>query len=90
MSVHHLKVIQPYYDQLYLGLKHFELRRFDRDYKVGDILVLQEYDPNTSQFSGSNIEKQVTMVLSNCAHFGLMDGYCIMSIVDYNPFPTSH
>lgn len=37
----------------------FEVRRNDRDFKVGDYLVLKEYDPNTEKYSGEEITVQI-------------------------------
>ena len=84
-QVHHLKTIDPYFSQVYVGLKNFELRKNDRDFKVGDILVLEEYDIKTETYTGSAVQKVVTMVLEDCPHFGLMPGYCILSMIDYKP-----
>lgn len=42
MNKHYLKTVQPYFDAIDQGLKTFEIRKNDRDFKVGDILVLLE------------------------------------------------
>lgn len=83
MTVHHLKTIEPYYSLVYLGLKTMELRYNDRDFKIGDILVLEQFVDG--QLTGLHVERLVTNVLTDAKQFGLMDGYCIMSIKPYKP-----
>ena len=41
---HCLKTIQPYFADVENGTKTFEVRKNDRNFKIGDILFLQEYD----------------------------------------------
>ena len=40
MKVRELKLNTEYYDDVKKGLKTFEVRKNDRDFKVGDILSL--------------------------------------------------
>ena len=42
-TVHLLKSIQPYFDLFAQQIKGFELRKDDRNFKVGDILVQREW-----------------------------------------------
>lgn len=42
---HELKVHPKYFNRLVSGQKSFEIRKNDRDFQIGDILVLKEYDP---------------------------------------------
>lgn len=43
--IHELKTIQPFFDDVASGKKRFEVRKKDRDFKVGDYLALNEYIP---------------------------------------------
>lgn len=43
-KVHYLKTWPEFYDAILKGEKPFEIRRNDRDFRVGDFLVLQEFD----------------------------------------------
>jgi len=62
------------------GIKRHELRRNDRDYKRGDVLYLEEWDPQTGQYSGDSL---YCFVLYITHHFkGLKKDYVIMSISD--------
>lgn len=39
---HHLKCVHEFFDEVWLGNKSFELRKDDRGFSVGDVLVLHE------------------------------------------------
>lgn len=58
------------------------MRYNDRDFKVGDILVLEEYDPDAGLFTGASIRVKVSFILYGDADytFGVAPDYCIMSI----------
>ena len=61
------------------GLKTHEVRRVsDRDYRVGDRLRLQEFDPVTSNYSGRELVVRITYVTSSeipCALFRGLSAY---------------
>lgn len=63
MTVIKKKVWPEYFNDLTSGKKKFELRLNDFDVKEGDILLLEEWDPKTQQYTGRKIEKKVTYVL---------------------------
>ena len=67
------------------GKKSFELRKNDRGYALGDKLIIKGWDPNTEKYNGQEIEAEVTYILKG-GHFGLKQGYVIMSIevINYN------
>lgn len=44
------------------GKKKYDLRLNDFDAKEGDILVLEEWDPKTKEYTGRKIEKKITYV----------------------------
>lgn len=81
---HFLKTWPEYFDAIVSGEKRFELRKNDRDYRVGDRLDLAEFDPQGGHFTGREHTVQVTYVLQGGA-FGLPEGYAVMSIA---PVPT--
>lgn len=83
--VHTLKTIQPHFENLLNGIKTFELRKDDRPYATGNVLLLKEYDLQAKTYSGREIKMTVTHVLRNAPEFGLLPGYCILSI---KQFPT--
>ena len=59
---HEKKVWPEYFQKILDGKKTYELRLADWECKEGDILVLQEWDPEIKEFTGRTIEKEVTYV----------------------------
>lgn len=57
---HELKIVQEYFKAVKDGRKKFEIRKNDRDYNVGDILVLLEYDKYYEAFTGEKITVEIT------------------------------
>lgn len=45
MIEHELKCHPKYFQRLATGQKNFEIRENDRNYQVGDRLIIKEYDP---------------------------------------------
>jgi hypothetical protein len=62
-QTHELKTWPEYFAAVRVGLKDFEVRRWDRDFAVGDVLKLREYDPDTATYSGAYLTAVVTYVL---------------------------
>lgn len=90
--IHRLKTLQPYFDDVKSGKKSFEIRVNDRDYQVGDMLILEEYDNTdfTTGYTGQVIIKSVTYVLMDCSQYGLKDGYCILGLAENNWIPADY
>lgn len=78
MKVHELKTWPEEFKAVDNGIKTAEWRKNDRDYKVGDLLVLCEYEPSTMHYSGAEICVAVTHILHG-GKFGIPDGHIIMS-----------
>lgn len=75
---HVLKTLPEYFEAGFRGEKMFELRRDDRDFKVGDYILLKEWDGE--QFTGRMMAKKITYILRDCEQYGLKDGFCILSL----------
>ena len=82
MNIHCLKTWPEPFEALWEGLKTYEYRRDDRDFQVGDELVLQEWDPETEEYSGRSLKAKV-QYMSRGPDWGIPDGYCCMSIRAY-------
>jgi hypothetical protein len=79
MTRHDLKCWRVPFDEIRRKKKKFEFRFNDRDYKVGDELVLHEWDHIDKFFTGNVLyENYVISILTE--GFGLPEGYCIMSL----------
>jgi len=59
MKIIELKTWPEYFDLLISGEKNFEVRKNDHDFKVGDKLILQEWDPKTEKYTGHSTERYV-------------------------------
>lgn len=46
------------------GRKKFEIRLADFDVAEGDVLLLEEWDPQTEKYTGRKIEKRVSYIHS--------------------------
>lgn len=62
MKIHNLKTWPEYYEAVINGVKTFEARVNDRDFKVGDVLNLIEYDVNPKEYTGRNSYYLVTYI----------------------------
>lgn len=76
MKVHELKIEPKYFEAVKDGGKKFEIRKNDRDYKVGDILVLLEYDKYYEAFTG----EKITVEISYMTDYAQQDGYVVLGI----------
>lgn len=79
MATHELKTWPDLYDNVAIGIKPFEVRKNDRDYKSGDTLILRRFDPATNTYTGEQVEKTVTCILYG-GQFGIAEGYCVMGL----------
>ena len=80
-KTHELKTETEYFNEVVSGNKNFELRKNDRDFKVGDYLMLQDYNKETKTYTGRIFYKTISYVLENAPQFGLKEGYCILSLI---------
>lgn len=79
MQIHELKIIPKYFDDIKSDKKRFEIRKDDRDYKVGDLITLKEY--KDGQYTGKEINNiPIRYILRDATEYGLMDGYCILGL----------
>lgn len=76
-NIHTLKCIQPYFNLVWLGKKRAEIRKNDRNFKLGDIVYLQEYNPQKNSFTKYQIKIRITDILENFK--GIELGYCMFS-----------
>lgn len=56
------KIWPEYFEAVVSGKKKFELRLNDFEIEEGDALLLEEWDPETRQYTGRTTEKTVTYV----------------------------
>jgi hypothetical protein len=76
--VHDLKCWPIPFDAIMSGEKTFEWRKNDRDYRVGDILILHKYNPELDQYMGPVTKRKITHILKE--GFGIPEGYAVLSL----------
>lgn len=75
--IHELKIWPEFFKPVLTGEKTFEIRKDDRGYRAGDVLVLKEWTKQYG-YSGREITVQVTYLLSGSPW--TLPGYVVMSI----------
>jgi len=84
---HDLKTDSVVFEQTRLGVKNFEIRFNDRDFKVGDTLVLLETvhsgedmkDGRDLMYTKRKINKTVKYILEGGC-YGLAEGWVILAV----------
>lgn len=91
MTKHTLKLNDRYFDAVANGIKTFEIRKNDRDYKVGDTLVLKKvndeglYITYADHNLGINLDYEIKVAVTYILTHddfpdGIPEGYVVMSI----------
>lgn len=83
MKIHILKTWPQYFSRVESGQKTFEVRKNDRDFQVGDYLLLKEYDPDIKDFLGKSITLEIGYILHG-GSFGIEPGYCVIGLKSAN------
>ena len=83
--IHVLKCWPEYYQAISQGLKTWEIRKNDRYYRVGDILHLRSWDPETRTYLPGELRVRVTYLtglsfLGGTSSGSGLPGYVGMSI----------
>jgi ASC-1-like (ASCH) protein len=84
MTLHELKTWPEYFQAVARGDKTFEVRKNDRDFRVGDELLLKEYQPSYAcldreYYTGRVLHRYVSYVLHG-GNFGIEEGYVILGL----------
>lgn len=59
---HFIKIAPVYFAKVVDKSKRCEIRNNDRKYKVGDLVVLMEYDEEKDIFSGRTVTVEITYI----------------------------
>ncbi len=79
-QLHELKIYPKYFEEVLKGNKNFEIRKNDRNFQLGDKILLREWD--NIKYTGRTISAEITYVLSD-SFVGLTDGYVGLGIRIY-------
>ena len=85
MNKHYLKTDPQVFQQSLAGLKPFEIRLNDRDFAVGDTLILREttttgfriQEGALLEYTGNELTREITSIVSG---YGLSDGWVVMGV----------
>ena len=84
---HILKILPEFFNLVSLGVKSWELRKNDRDFQIGDILILKEIQAGNNTdlfpndiFTGREISVSVFHIFDK-VEFGLQPNHIIISFV---------
>lgn len=80
-KTHVLKCWPRFFRRVWDGSKRAELRRNDRNFEVGDVLELREWNPETGEYTGAWTRHLVTHIVAD-PEFGLKDGHVMLSLGD--------
>ncbi len=88
-TIHELNTISWFWDAVNSGAKTFEVRKNNRAFQTGDILVLTRTDEmgrndtlpsdRNGKFSKSQISFKITYLLQG-GQFGIEPGYCVLGL----------
>jgi len=63
MEIHELKTWPEYFDAVWTNKKNFEVRKNDRGYQIGDLLLLREYNPAPGLASGEYSGREILAIV---------------------------
>lgn len=61
---HELKSWVGLFEPLSLGLKTHEFRVMDRDFRIGDVCLVREYEPVSKKYTGRKAFYEITYITS--------------------------
>lgn len=74
-----LKLNAKYYDDVLTGKKPFEIRYDDRQYNVGDYLVMREWNNDKEEYTGRIMILRITYIST----YKQQPGYVVLGIKVY-------
>jgi Domain of unknown function (DUF3850) len=82
MTTHKLKIWPRSFAALSNRTKTYEVRKNDRDFQIGDTLLLEEYNIGIGTYTGRAIERRVFYVTGprDPEAQGLKEGYVVLRI----------
>ncbi|WP_157780940.1 ASCH/PUA domain-containing protein [Hymenobacter sedentarius] len=86
-QTHDLKIWPSCFAAVKAGNKPFDVRENDRNFQVGDMLLLHEVEPENEHDTGQTITRWVSYVLQGGA-FGIQPNWCVLGFSDLPPIPT--
>lgn len=77
--VHVLKITPQYFEAVRAGVKNFEIRKNDRNFKPFDFVELREWDG--AEFTGRRLSRRIAYTLhAESFPEGLQPGYVVLGL----------
>lgn len=77
--VHDLKIWPKPFEAVLSGEKTYEVRKADRPFKVNDILMLMEWDPERKAYTGREVQRRISHITAG-GGWGIPHGLCVLGI----------
>lgn len=93
MTVHFLKTWPAPFLAVWHGAKRYEVRKDDREFDIGDLLVLACWDPEQPRYHASPIGFDGRIITARVSYktrggeFGLPEGLCVLGIEVEQRYP---
>lgn len=82
MTIHDLKCWPEPFEAMLAGCKRHEIRRDDRGFEVGDLLLLREWAPQADAGYTGRMALLWVTYLSRGPEWGLPQGHVVMSVAE--------
>lgn len=79
LMTHYLKTWPDIFEEVWNDDKTHEWRRDDRGFKLGDRIVLEEFEPVGERYLGRTIDGTITSI-STGPEWGIPKGYAVFSL----------
>lgn len=81
-QTHEIKIEPVYFDKVLNNVKKFEIRKNDRNYKVGDIVHLKEWKYNEPTNKSVYTTRVLKKVITYITDYAQREGYVVFGIED--------
>lgn len=79
--IHELKTWPQFFEAVATGKKTFEVRKADRQFAVGEVIRVREWDPASGEYTGRICHKAISYRLDG-GQFGVETGYCVLGLCE--------
>jgi len=86
MELHKLRTWPDEFWAVKFSDKTFDYRKNDRDFKIGDLVLLKEYDPDEemgNEYTGQRFLCEITYIIDGAVapkQYGIPAEYCILGL----------
>ena len=77
-NTHELKILPKWFEDVQSHKKNFEIRKADRDFNIGDYLILKEWERD--KYTGRYVVRQIEYIYKGDGKYGLSEDYWILGL----------